>query len=158
MKMFRMDDRYNLVVLFHTLMTNTSHLSFSDKLRNEMIMLHHRTLTGLCEWADNMNNTHACVPPPPTSNKPCCEQPGKEDTHLDSIIEEAIEKAVRLAFKKHIDDDVVKADLDAATHDASHTTPGVGLFENDDQYRNSSRGRLSWGPSKFGSMHIQLTN
>jgi hypothetical protein len=53
--------------------------SFSDRLRDETLMLHHRTLTDLCSWADGVRGQHHHTTEQPADlSLGCGEEPANE--------------------------------------------------------------------------------
>jgi hypothetical protein len=195
----------------NTMQPNTTNAGFSHRLRSEMLMLHHRTLTDLCEWADGTSSGanpggFACAAAPPVRRRrdrrrsrnrrdddavPSVEQTLEKT--IENAVETAVGKAVEMVFRKAAElgllglptpaadaggaGDQEAAPTEAASEGAAAPTEAapekeaapeefvaeqngavpieggtaadLGLFADNDECRNSNRGRLSWGPASF---------
>jgi hypothetical protein len=75
-------------------------------------------------------------------------------TVIEQAIDRAIQKAMALVFsnterasEKRVAGDAACVGDEGAVEDSAEG----GSCEDDDEYRNGHRGRLSWGPAKFVS-------
>jgi hypothetical protein len=123
--------------------------SFSARLRDETILLHHRTLTELCEWADGVRGLPITTTPeePATITAPVVSLEQTIETAFDVVLRKIVEMGLLLP-----PDQPAVESYAAAPPKEVETNTG----NDNDEYRNSNRGRLSWGPAQFSNA-VNLT-